>query len=151
MCPRLRLRKPGVVFLTPAATGNRTPNTRAFAPAAWAIFAAIITASPCPAAFAAQLEEVNVNSTAIEEAEAEAPTAFVTVIEPGTGKGRVEDVAEVLKEAAGVSVQSYGGLGSFSTIMIRGASSGQVGVFVDGAPIGDSRMGTVDLSTLAVT
>jgi len=102
-------------------------------------------------AIAAEIDEVHVNSTALQETEAESPTAFVTVIEPETGKGRVEDLAEVLKEAAGIEVQSYGGLGSFSTIMIRGASSAQVGVFVDGVPVMGSNMGTVDLSTIPVS
>jgi iron complex outermembrane receptor protein len=97
-----------------------------------------------------ELAEVRVRSSAAEEAEAAAPSAFVTVIEPASHPERVEDVHNVLRSAAGVQVRQMGGIGSFSTVSIRGSSSGQTAVFVDGVPAGGSRFGTVDLSTIPV-
>ena len=101
-------------------------------------------------AHAAELPEVEVRSTAVQEVEAGAPSAFVTVFEIKDRPARVEDLGAVLRESAGIQVQSLGGLGSFSTVSIRGAASGQVNVFVDGVPIGGSRLGSVDLSTFPV-
>jgi iron complex outermembrane receptor protein len=84
------------------------------------------------------------------EVEAAAPSAFVTVIEAKDRTGRVEDLGSLLRESAGIQVQSLGGLGSFSTVSIRGAASGQVNVFVDGVPVGGPGTGSVDLSTFPV-
>ncbi|MCC6805936.1 MAG: TonB-dependent receptor [Deltaproteobacteria bacterium] len=56
--------------------------------------------------------------------------------------------AEALRQSAGTAVRSLGGIGDFSTVAIRGSSSAQIGVYLDGAPLSPTSIGTVDLSTL---
>lgn len=72
--------------------------------------------------------------------------AFVTVIDTRERAGETATVAEVLADSMGASVRTLGGLGSFSAVSVRGASSGHTTVVVDGVPV--SRLGsvTVDLS-----
>jgi vitamin B12 transporter len=55
--------------------------------------------------------------------------------------GETASIAEVLTRTMGVNVRSLGGLGSFSSISVRGASSGHTTVLIDGVPV--SRVATV--------
>jgi outer membrane cobalamin receptor len=73
---------------------------------------------------------------------------FVAVIDPGERKDRVEDLSSVLSQVVGVRVRQYGGLGSFATVSIRGSSSNQVDLYLDGMPLGDSYTGTSNLGDL---
>ncbi|KIG16987.1 Outer membrane vitamin B12 receptor BtuB [Enhygromyxa salina] len=74
---------------------------------------------------------------------------FVTAIDLDAEPGQrpADDLAGVVSRAPGVTVRSLGGLGQFSSITIRGSTSQQVPVFLDGAPLTGSLSGLVDLST----
>jgi iron complex outermembrane receptor protein len=94
------------------------------------------------------LAEVEVTAEPISEAEARAPTAFVSEIEIQAREQALDTTVDVLNEAAGVQVQRYGGLGAFSTISIRGSSANQVGVYLDGIPLSRAQDQTVNLANL---
>ena len=79
------------------------------------------------------------------------PTGFVSDLEAGAGLRAIESLSELLGEAAGVHVDQYGGLGSFSTVSLRGAAAGQVTVYLDGAPLTSAAHGVVSLSDLPIT
>ncbi len=79
-----------------------------------------------------------------------APT-FATVIEAKTFQGRTTSLPELLSETAGVHVESMGGLGSFSTISIRGSSAEQVQVYLDGVLLNTAFGGGVNLSDIPVS
>lgn len=74
---------------------------------------------------------------------------FVTAIDLEAEPGRppADDLGRVLSRAPGVTVRSIGGLGQFSAVSLRGSSSLQVPIFLDGAPLTGSLSGIVDLST----
>jgi vitamin B12 transporter len=74
---------------------------------------------------------------------------FVTAIDLEVEPGRrpADDLAGLVSRAPGVTVRSIGGLGQFSSLSIRGSTSEQVPVFLDGAPLGSGGSGLVDLST----
>jgi vitamin B12 transporter len=76
---------------------------------------------------------------------------FVTAIDldPALAPDRrpADDLAGVVSRAPGVNVRSLGGLGQFSAVAIRGSTSLQVPVFLDGAPLSGGDAGMVDLST----
>jgi len=74
---------------------------------------------------------------------------FVSAIDLATLPDRrpADDLAGVISRAPGVTVRSLGGLGQFSAVSIRGSSSQQVPIFLDGAPLSASASGLVDLST----
>lgn len=67
--------------------------------------------------------------------------AFVTVVRIDERAGETSSVAEVLAKSMGAYVRSLGGLGSFSSLSVRGGSSGHTAVLVDGVPL--SRVATV--------
>jgi iron complex outermembrane receptor protein len=75
-------------------------------------------------------------------------SGFVASVEMGERRGRVEDLSHVLSQLVGVRVNQYGGLGSFATVSIRGSSSSQVKVFLDGVPLDDAYLGVTDVSQL---
>lgn len=75
-------------------------------------------------------------------------SGFVASIDMRERGARVEDLSSVLAQMVGVRVNQYGGMGSFATASIRGSSSGQVRVFLDGVPLDDAYLGTTDLSQL---
>ena len=86
---------------------------------------------------------------AVQARREEAPTAaFVERI--ALDEQRPASLPELLERAAGVQVRRQGGLGSFSTASIRGSTTEQVQVFVDGVPLNQALGGGVDLGRLLV-
>ncbi len=59
-----------------------------------------------------------------------------------------DDMADVLDQEAGVRVTKLGGPASFSTLSIRGSTSDQVSVILDGIPLNSAAGGPVDLSRI---
>ncbi len=78
------------------------------------------------------------------------PTAFITELHTASSNRALETTAELLRQAAGVHVVRYGGLGSYSTVSLRGASPSQVSIYLDGVPVSSASRGAVDLSDLPV-
>ena len=79
----------------------------------------------------------------------EAPTAaFVESLPIASRRAPAGDLALALDRATGVNVRRYGGLGSFSTVSIRGSTAEQVLVFLDGVPLNQAAGGGVDLGSL---
>ena len=76
--------------------------------------------------------------------------AFVETISLDPGRSPAADLARTLDRATGVNVRRYGGLGSFSTLSIRGSTSEQVQVFLDGVPLNRAMGGAVDLGGLPI-
>jgi iron complex outermembrane receptor protein len=77
-------------------------------------------------------------------------SGFVATVDFGERRNRVEDLAGVLSQMVGLRVKQYGGLGAFATVSIRGSSSNQVQVYMDGLPLNDPYTGTANLADLPV-
>ncbi len=58
------------------------------------------------------------------------------------------DIGQPLSRETSVNVSRYGGLGAAQNIRMRGSTSAQVLVMVDGRPVNNPRDGAVDLTTL---
>lgn len=95
-------------------------------------------------------EEIVVRSNKESEAQQTAPTAFVTSIDTEQHAEELETVTDALAETIGVQVRRYGGLGAFSTVSIRGSSSNQVQIYLDGIPMSRARNETVNLADLPI-
>lgn len=61
-----------------------------------------------------------------------------------------DNVADAIDAVQGVNIRDYGGLGGLKTISIRGSTSSQVLVMLDGQRINNAQIGQVDLSTISV-
>ncbi len=98
------------------------------------------------------LPEVRVErERALSEARRLLPTAFVTELRANASTRALESVSELLSQAVGVHVTQYGGLGSFSTVSLRGAAPGQVTIYLDGVPLTSAAHGVVSLGDLPGT
>jgi len=71
---------------------------------------------------------------------------FVTVVRVDERAGESATMAEVLGETVGVHVRSLGGLGSVSSLSVRGASPGHTAVVVDGVPLARLGSASADLA-----
>jgi len=119
--------------------------------AAFVLAGFIMPAGPGPASS----EELYELDTIFVEAQRDGPapaeadaTSFVTVIRPDELTSRATSVTEVLDQSVGVTVKQYGGLGSFSTVSIRGSSSEQVSVYLDGVLLNRAVSGVVNLADI---
>ncbi len=102
------------------------------------------------------LEEIIVTAERSEkelrtgDVDVEETPSDVVVIEREAFEGKMETVSDVIEKEAGIQVRQTGGLGSFSSVSLRGSSSDQVMVFMDGILLNDASGGGVDLSTISL-
>ena len=77
-------------------------------------------------------------------------TGAYSVIKSDKIQGRYADLSSVIENEVGVQVRSFGGLGSFSAAVLRGASSEQVRVYLDGVVLNGASSGSFNLSNIAI-
>lgn len=80
----------------------------------------------------------------------EETTGHVTRVPRDAFADRATDLGRVLARQAGVQVRRTGGLGSFSTATLRGASAQQVQVLLDGLPLNGAYGGLANLGELTL-
>ena len=76
------------------------------------------------------------------------PSSFKTTIEMEERRAEARSVPEIVGDAVGVQVRQFGGLGDPAEISIRGSTSSQVVVLLDGVRLNNAQSGAVDLSTI---
>jgi vitamin B12 transporter len=96
-----------------------------------------------------ELDPLVVRSTRVRES-GEDPSSFTTVIRPEQFASQFRTTDDLISRTPGVNVKRYGGLGQLSTVSIRGSSSEQVLVLLDGIQLNTGEGGTVDFSTIPV-
>jgi len=120
----------------------------------WLAVTIVTVTVPAQAQFAAApsvLDEIVVSATRLPTPSLDTPE-FVTVI---TGK-QIQDSAatslgELLSSRANVHVMSDGPSGTLATVSVRGSTSTQVLVMINGVPLASSRDGIVDLSQIPLS
>jgi len=75
-------------------------------------------------------------------------TSFVQNIEADEFRGSQIDLARVIENRSGIKVRKIGSVGSYSSVSIRGKSSNQVMVYLDGTLLNNASGGSVDLSLI---
>lgn len=94
------------------------------------------------------VEGARINSAAdIDPAEATGP---VRIINRDHFANRTVTLADALGDQTGVQIRQSGGLGSYSALSLRGSTSRQVQVVVDGMLLNDPVTGGVDISQLTL-
>jgi iron complex outermembrane receptor protein len=71
-----------------------------------------------------------------------------SVVSPEDSPRAHDDVGTLMLQVPGVTTARTGGLGSFTTLSLRGSNPDQVRVYIDGVPVAIAEGGGVDLSTL---
>lgn len=101
----------------------------------------------------AELDPIEVGAgplNAADSTEASQRTGAVRTIEREAFANRITDLAGVLGGETGVQIRRTGGLGSPAAISIRGSSSKQVQVYLDGMLLNDPVTGGVDLGLFSL-
>ncbi len=87
--------------------------------------------------------------TAVRPAELpEAPTSFTSVVETREFEGEDISLERMVERVPGVQVRRFGGPGQPAEIAIRGSTSSQVVVLLDGVRLNTAQSGPVDLSSI---
>lgn len=89
---------------------------------------------------------VTASRASADHVDIESQSGRVTVIKRKDFEGDVATVADVLRKETGVQIRQLGGLGSFSSISVRGSTSNQVNIYLDGVLLNGAYGGSVDLS-----
>lgn len=96
------------------------------------------------------LEEVIVTASRVEAFLKDVPVPTTVITSAEIEKTQAKEVSEILRDVAGVQIKNYGGIGSESSIVLRGSTSSQVLVLLDGRPINSVSTGVADLSLLSL-
>lgn len=121
-----------------------------------AVFLAVLFMLPLFGGWSAAAEESAV--TGLIEVKAASPSLLPA---PSAGRTRLDaaqieasgadSLVEVLGTISGLAVQPYGASGTQAAVSIRGSTTNQVLVLVDGIPVSDPSSGLSDFSRLAVS
>lgn len=98
-----------------------------------------------------ELAEMTVTAQRTERLAAEQSAMSVRVIPSETFEGQVSTLSEVLSRSSGVQIRTLGGLGGFSTVSIRGTTSEQVKVYLDGISLNSALGGGVNLGDIPLS
>ena len=85
------------------------------------------------------------------EVDGELSTSFSQTIKREQFDNRIATLSDAIAQQSGIQVRNSGGFGSFSSATLRGASSQQVLIFIDGLLLNDAAGGGVDLSTISLS
>jgi len=96
------------------------------------------------------LGEVVITATKTPHLLKETPGTITIITEEEIKNKNVKDIGDILQDIAGVKILRYGGVGSQSTINLRGLFSTHTLVLIDGMPINSPDTGSVDLSQIPV-
>lgn len=77
-------------------------------------------------------------------------SAAYSVVNVAARADQFVDTAELIENEVGVQIRKFGAVGSFSTAVLRGASSQQLMIYLDGVAINTAAIGAVDLSSIDV-
>jgi vitamin B12 transporter len=105
----------------------------------------------CTPAFADALDPIVVTASRSEQTVSQTGSSVAVVSADMIGKTASKGLADALRGVPGLEVREAAGIGSATSITIRGSAPGQTLVLIDGVRIGDSSAidGSVDFGNLA--
>ncbi len=115
-----------------------------------ALIVMLLAASVVWAQEARRLEPVVVTATKIETPQEELGATVTVITEDDLKTYHYESVGDALRQVPGIEIQRSGSLGKLTDMRIRGSSTSQVQVLVDGVRVKPPTIGTVDLSDLSI-
>ena len=99
-----------------------------------------------------KIKQINVRAKKLErkfeEEDQKDISGFVTIISIKEKRLQHQDLSEVVRKSAGINIRKIGGSGSWSSISIRGSTSSQVQIFLDGIPLNHGGNGSINLADL---
>ncbi len=98
-----------------------------------------------------EINPVTVTATRERSLLSDAPASVDVVTLRDIEDGGIQDVAGAIEHIPGVVTYDYGALGDIKTVSLRGSTSGQVLVLLDGQRMNSAQSGDVDLSTIPLS
>lgn len=95
-----------------------------------------------------ELDKIVVTPSRIEESSGDVSRVVDVVTSGEIQRSGAQDLADALTNLTSVDMSNYGGPGTDKNIRMRGSTSAQVLILMDGRPINNPRDGQVDLSTI---
>ncbi len=118
------------------------------------LISAALAAAAVPSAGAAdielEMERIVVTATRTATTILDSPDHVTVIDKEQIAAAGSATVADALRQVAGVEIVDNGTAGSVKSVSIRGSTSAQVLVLVDGVRLNDSRQGMADLSQIPV-
>jgi len=96
------------------------------------------------------LSKIVVTPSRIEEPIGDSPVKVDVITSQQIQASASQDLTEVLTRLTGVNISDYGGASGTKSVRMRGSTSAQVLVMIDGRPINNPRDGEVDLTTVSL-
>ncbi len=96
------------------------------------------------------LEQVVVTATKIEEAIEDVAQDVTVITKREIKSGSYRNISEVVRNIAGLNIFEYGNPGSSASLSLRGSTSEQVLVLIDGKRLNKPGDGQVDMNTLPI-
>ncbi|MDD2752622.1 MAG: TonB-dependent receptor [Candidatus Omnitrophica bacterium] len=102
--------------------------------------------------FAAEinLSDIVVTPSRTEESAGNTSRKVDVITSADIASSGAKDLSEALTQIAAIDIIDYGGIGGQKSIRMRGSTSSQVLVLMDGRPLNSPRDGSVDLSNIPV-
>jgi len=97
-----------------------------------------------------QLNPVTITSTRERSLVSEVPSSVEVVSMRDITRRNLQNVAQAVEMLPGVFAKDYGGIGDQKSLSIRGSTSGQVLVLIDGQRLNTAQSGDVDLSGISM-
>jgi len=94
------------------------------------------------------LEQIVVTASRYEDDAGELSRNLDVITASEIAGAGYQNTAEALAGITSVNISDYGGIGAVKNVRMRGSSSGQVLVMVDGRPVNSPRDGEADLSSI---
>jgi outer membrane cobalamin receptor len=95
---------------------------------------------------AKKLNQVNVKTKPLPKIQTITPSQQITANE--FDQLSALNVADAIRDFAGVNIKDYGGIGGLKTVSVRSLGAGHLAVFYDGVQINDAENGEIDLGRL---
>ncbi|MDD5282492.1 MAG: TonB-dependent receptor, partial [Candidatus Omnitrophica bacterium] len=108
----------------------------------------VIILSSVAAAEDVDLDKIVVTPSRIEESSGDVGRVVDVLTSADMEKSGSQDLASALTDLTSVDISNYGGPNAEKSIRMRGSTSAQVLVLMDGRPINNPRDGSVDLSNI---
>lgn len=109
-----------------------------------------IALSPAWAGEKIKIAEVVVSATKIEESVENVAQDVTIITSEEIERSGHSSVADTLKNVTGIQIREYGNRGASSSISVRGSSSAQVLILIDGKRLNKPGDGQFDLNTISV-
>ena len=97
-----------------------------------------------------KLEEVVVTATRVEESVEDIAQDVTVITKKEIASGSYRDISEVVRNVTGLNLFEYGNRGLSATVSLRGSTSEQALVLIDGKRLNKPGDGLVDLNAISI-